>query len=129
MTRDRSRGLLELDQSKYTEQVLHSFGMTKCKSAPTPAPEGQTLTKLVCPVTETEKMESALVPHQSLLGKLLYFRITRPDTLQIVSKLTSCSSCWGIQHWKATKCVLRYLKGTIEHGLIFQSSGKLLTDK
>ena len=70
ITRDRRRGLLKLDQSKYTEQVLHSFGMTKCKSAPTPAPEGQVLTKLMCPVTKTEKLEAALVPYQSLLGKL-----------------------------------------------------------
>ena len=129
ITRDRTRGLLKLDQSKYTEQVLHSFGMTKCKSAPTPAPEGQVLSKLMCPVTKTEKLEAALVPYQSLLGKLLYFRITRPDILQIVSKLASFSSCWGMQHWKAAKYVLRYLRGTMDYGLVFKSSGRLLTDK
>ena len=81
------------------------------------------------PVTETEKKQAALVPYQSLLGKLLYFRITRPDILQIVSKLASFSSCWGLPHWKAAKYVLRYLKGTINYGLIFKSTGKLLSDK
>ena len=87
------------------------------------------LSKLMCPVTTAEKQEAALVPYQSLLGKLLYFRITRPDILQIVSKLASFSSCWGIPHWKTAKYVLRYLKGTSNHGLIFKRVGKLLTDK
>ena len=103
--------------------------MQQCKSAPTPAPEGQVLSKLMCPVTETEKIQAALLPYQSLLGKLLYFRITRPDILQIVSKLAAFSSCWGTQHWRVAKYVLRYLKGTIHHGLMFKQSGKKLGEK
>ena len=129
ITRNRKRGMLKLDQSRYTEQVLHAFGMSNCKRVRTPAPQGQVLTKAMCPVTTIEKAAAAAVPYQSILGKLLYFRITRPDILQIVSKLASFSSCWGIPHWKAAKYVLRYLAGTINHGLVFKSSGKTLSDK
>ena len=124
ITRDREQGLLKLDQSRYVEQVLHTFGMSNCRSAQTPAVQGQVLTKAMCPVTDTEKLAAAVLPYQSILGKLLYFRITRPDILQIVSKLASFSSCWGVQHWKAAKYVLRYLKGTKQYGLIFKSCGK-----
>ena len=81
------------------------------------------------PVTELEKLAAAALPYQSILGKLLYFRITRPDILQIVSKLAAFSSCWGTAHWKAAKYVLRYIKGTINHGLIFKRSGKTIQDK
>ena len=69
-----------------------------------------------------------MVPYQSILGKLLYFRITRPDIMQIVSKLASYASCWGMAHWKAAKYVLRYLKGTKEFGLLFRSAGKSITE-
>ena len=128
ITRDRTRGLLKLDQRRYAEQVLHTFGMSKCKSARTPAPEGQVLSKDMCPVTDIEKMSAATVPYQSILGKLLYFRITRPDILQIVSKLAAFSSCWGLPHWKAAKYVLRYIKGTINHGLVFSVQAQRQND-
>ena len=45
ITRDHKRGLLKLDQSKYAEQVLHSFNMSDCRTASTPAPAEQVLTK------------------------------------------------------------------------------------
>ena len=128
ITRDRTRRLLMLDQSKYADTVLHDFDMSECRDARTPAPEGQVLSKSMCPVTEIEKAKAAMVPYQSILGKLLYFRITRPDIMQIVSKLASYASCWGIAHWKAAKYVLRYIKGTKHFGLLFKSAGKSLNE-
>ena len=128
ITRDRKRRTLMLDQSKYAETVLRDFGMSDCRAARTPAPEGQVLSKSMCPVTEIEKAKAAMVPYQSILGKLLYFRITRPDIMQIVSKLASYASCWGMAHWKAAKYVLHYIKGTKNFGLLFTSAGKSLTE-
>ena len=64
----------------------------------------------------------------SLIGSLLYFRITRPGILQAISKLAAFSSCHGIAHWKAAKHVLRYLKGTPNYGLLYSRSGKTIKE-
>ena len=124
IARDRSQGLLKFDQAQYAETVLARFNMSRCKSASTPAQHGVVLSKLMCPVTKEEKEEARKLPYMSIIGSLLYFRITRPDILQAVSKLASFSSCHGIAHWKAAKYILRYIKGTPNHGLLYTKSGK-----
>ena len=126
ITRDRKLGLLKLDQSKYVETVLAKYNMTKCRIASTPTQDGVNLSKLMCPVTDEEKIAARKVPYMSLIGSLLYFRITRPDTLQAISKLAAFSSCHGIAHWKAAKHVLRYIKGTPNHGLLYSRSRKTI---
>lgn len=48
---------------------------------------------------------------------------TRPDIAHAVSYLSQFNESFTEIHWKAAKRVLRYLKGTINHCLVFKKSG------
>ena len=59
-------------------------------------------------------------PYREAVGELFYLvTFTRPDLAQSVGYLSRFSSCPGEEHWEAVKRVLRYIKGTINHGLFF----------
>ncbi|KAH8271482.1 hypothetical protein KR026_004277, partial [Drosophila bipectinata] len=51
---------------------------------------------------------------------------TRPDIAFAVSALSQYNTNFGKQHWMAAKRVLRYLKGTQNHGLFYKRSGQNL---
>jgi len=49
----------------------------------------------------------------------------RPDIAYAVSYLAKFSERPTVEHWNGAKRVLRYLKGTVDHGLLFYATGKL----
>ncbi|XP_052477244.1 secreted RxLR effector protein 161-like [Gossypium raimondii] len=57
--------------------------------------------------------------YQSTVGMLQYLCITRPELSFCVNKLSQYMNCPSETHWRAVKRVLRYLIGTIDHGLFF----------
>ena len=62
-------------------------------------------------------------PHISLVSSLMYLSITtRPDIAYAARVLARFNSNPGLAHWQAAKHVLRYLKGTIDHKLVYQPS-------
>ncbi|XP_037494733.1 secreted RxLR effector protein 161-like [Jatropha curcas] len=69
-------------------------------------------------------MESIL--YASVVGSLTYVQTcTRPDISFAVGMLGRYQSNPGIEHWKATKKVLRYLQGTTDHILTYRKSSHL----
>ncbi|XP_071689078.1 secreted RxLR effector protein 161-like [Rutidosis leptorrhynchoides] len=48
---------------------------------------------------------------------------TRPDIAQAVSVVSRYMDCPGKAHWKAVQWIMRYLIGTTDIGLVFDSSG------
>ncbi|KYN27392.1 Copia protein, partial [Trachymyrmex cornetzi] len=63
-----------------------------------------------------------------LLGSLSYIaQGTRPDIAYAVSALSQFNSCYTRIHWACAKRILRYFKGTIDHGLTFTRRGRALT--
>jgi hypothetical protein len=72
-------------------------------------------------------MES--MPYRELIGSLMYAAIgTRPDIAFAVSMLSQFMANPGKVHWKAAVRVLRYLKGTREHGLWYGYNDNTTTD-
>ncbi|GBM10487.1 Copia protein [Araneus ventricosus] len=51
---------------------------------------------------------------------------TRPDSAYSISKLGQYLTCYDKSHWLAAKRVLRYLKKTINFGLIFELGDKVV---
>ncbi|XP_046854205.1 secreted RxLR effector protein 161-like [Xenia sp. Carnegie-2017] len=49
---------------------------------------------------------------------------TRPDLAAAVATLSKYMSRPGKDHWQAVKRVFRYIKGTMEYGLLFTANGK-----
>lgn len=112
--RDNDR--LCLSQSHYIEKILKRFDMFD-----------------VCPVSNPMDISLKLFPnhgkphaqldYSKIIGSLMYaMTCTSPDIAYSVAKLSRFTSNPGSIYWLAIKRVLRYLKGTIDYGIVY--SGK-----
>ena len=62
-------------------------------------------------------------PYISVVGSLMYLAVTtRPDITYAARMLARFNSNLGPAHWQAAKHVLRYLKVTTHHKLVYQPS-------
>jgi hypothetical protein len=118
VTRDRSRGVLQIDQEKYAGEVLSRFNMEECKPISIPLSPDQKLSKKMGAFTELEKERMALVPYRQVVGSLMYLMVcTRPDLASAVGILARYMQDPGKVHWEAAKRVLRYVQHTMKLGL------------
>ena len=112
---------ISLTQSKYAFDVLHWFNMENSKIVKTPS----------C-------SSSRLVPHsgillfdptvcRSMLGAFQYLTFTRPNLAFNVHQLCQFMSKPTSVHLEAAKRVLRYLGGTLNHGICFSPGPLSLT--
>lgn len=125
--RDEVKKLIKLDQSEYISSVLKRFGMNDCNAVATPLDLSQKLTLEICPQTEEAKKEMEKIPYMEAIGSLLYAaQNTRPDISFAVNLLSRFSQNPGKAHWLAVKRVMRYLKGTVNKGIVFQKSAQSL---
>lgn len=72
-----------------------------------------------CKITKTGS--AAMVDpymYRSVVGALQYATITRPDISYSVNKVCQFMDHPLEAHWVAVRRILRYLKGTIDHGLL-----------
>jgi len=73
------------------------------------------------PTTVEEYEYMTHVPYASAIDSLMYAMVcTRPDLLQIVSMISRYMHDPGRGHWETIKWILRYIKGTINVGLVFE---------
>ncbi len=113
--RNRKDRILTIDQSAYLENIIQKYGMEDCRPIATPMEAGKSVTAL-----SDEEEVVDIHTYQSVVGSLIYASIcTRPDLTNTVRVLSQFMSKPGSQHWVAVKRVLRYLKATLNYGLIF----------
>lgn len=111
-------GMYALNQRSYINKVLEKFNMIDCKVSKIPMDVGYVSQK-----EESEDFENLEV-YQSLIGCLLYISTnTRPDIAIATSILGRKVTKPTRMDWNEAKRVLRYLKGTINHGLYLQPNG------
>lgn len=116
-------GSIFIDQAHYLEEVLERFNMETCNAAKTPFAMGTTL----CKGTDEEVKQAQAFPFMSLIGSLMYAAIcTRPDITYAVNRLAQFNSCYTETHWLAAKHVLRYIKGSLNKGILYKSSDGIL---
>ncbi|KAJ9554358.1 hypothetical protein OSB04_018403 [Centaurea solstitialis] len=124
--RDRSRGILRLSQRSYIDKVLDRFGMLDSKSGHTPIAKGDKFSLKQCPKNELEIKEMQKIPYASAVASLMYAQVcTRPDITFIVGVLGRYLSNPGMDHWRAAKRVMRYLKKTRDYMLTYRKSDSL----
>ncbi|KAL9268686.1 Retrovirus-related Pol polyprotein from transposon TNT 1-94-like protein, partial [Drosera capensis] len=124
--RERSRGILGLSQKSYIDKVLERFGMQNSKPGNTPVAKGDKFSLNQCPKGNLEIQEMQEVPYASAVGSLMYAQVcTRPDIAYIVGVLGRYLSNLGMDHWKAAKRMMRYLKRTKDHMLTYRRSDHL----
>jgi hypothetical protein len=124
--RERSQGILRLSQRNYIDKVLSRYGMKECKPRDTPVAEGDKFSLKQCPQTDLEKNAMKDIPYASVVDSLMYVQVcTRLDIAFITGMLGRYLSNPGMEHWKAAKRVLRYLKRTRKFMLTYRSSEQL----
>jgi hypothetical protein len=100
-------------QQKYAKEVLKKFNMEDCKPVATPMNQKEKFSK----EDRAERVDEKL--YKSLIGCLMYLTATRPDIMYVVSLLSRYIHCASEIHFQAAKRILRYVKGTVDYGIIF----------
>uniref|UniRef100_A0A2N9FSR2 Reverse transcriptase Ty1/copia-type domain-containing protein n=1 Tax=Fagus sylvatica TaxID=28930 RepID=A0A2N9FSR2_FAGSY len=118
---DYKKGGFFVHQRKYLTDLLHKFTLTDCKAASTPIATTPLLTS-----TSTELLSDP-TPYRSLVGALQYATFTRPDITFAVNRVCQFMHKPSPAHLVAAKRILRYLKGTLDRGILFQPGPFALT--
>ncbi|KAL4576014.1 hypothetical protein LXL04_012102 [Taraxacum kok-saghyz] len=110
---------LFLSQHRHIQDILNQCHMEGAKDVTTPlsATEPLSLNDQSPPIDAT--------PYRKLVGSLQYLAFTRPDISLAVNKLSQFMHTPRQTHWQSLKRVLRYLKGTIHHGLFLKRNSSL----
>jgi len=115
----QNNGDICITQRNYTESVLNRFEMANATPAIPLEPN--------CKIDKANKKEAneSKRPYQELIGSLMYLAVsTRPDIAHAVNFLSQFNTCHEEKHWSAAKRILRYLRGTIDHGLNYSEKGE-----
>ncbi|CAM8898957.1 unnamed protein product [Rhodiola kirilowii] len=105
---------IALSQSHYVEKVLKKFNYLNCSPVSTLMDPS---VKLNLPNTgePISQLECSQV-----IGYLMYaMTSTRPDIAFAVGQLSRYTSNPSTHHWEAIRRVLKYLKGTMNYGLVY----------
>ena len=114
--RDKRKGKMIISQTKYVEGVPKQFGLEHCKPVSTSLEPGKHYSELPDDENPTNINE-----YQKLIGCQTYVTTaTQPDLTSAVAMLLKFRSKPSKEHWQGAKLVLRYIKDTINYGLIFK---------
>uniref|UniRef100_A0A3Q7H262 Reverse transcriptase Ty1/copia-type domain-containing protein n=1 Tax=Solanum lycopersicum TaxID=4081 RepID=A0A3Q7H262_SOLLC len=101
---------MHLSQTSYIRDLLTRTKMTDCKPSPSPADTTFQLSK------HGETFDDPSL-FRSIVDALQYATITRPEISFSVSRVCQYMKNPTLDHWKAVKRILRYLKGSLTHGI------------
>jgi hypothetical protein len=117
--RDRTQRTLTMHQSQYATSILKRFSMENSKPVGTPMECNLKLSESMCPQNDAEREFMKQHSYRSVVGSIMYLMIsTRPDLAYVVQQLSQFLTNPGPGHWQAAKRALRYIRGTIDYGLV-----------
>src|ERR1700709_420679 len=106
-------GSIFINQPNYIRKLLKRHKMEGCKTISTP------MALKIVPSDDDFDIKL----YQSLMGELMWPSLgTRPDIAFTAGYLARWNAKPTSAHFTAQKRLLRYLKGTIDHGILFKSS-------
>ncbi|GAU36961.1 hypothetical protein TSUD_57390 [Trifolium subterraneum] len=112
-----SRGLL-MHQRRYASEVLKRFEMDNCNHAITPSEPRLQLSK------GKEEDEMDPTQYRRLIGSLRYLCNTKHDLAYSVGIVSRFMQKPKLSHLAAVKRILRYIRGTMDYGILFPSTDK-----
>ncbi|XP_026398635.1 uncharacterized protein LOC113294458 [Papaver somniferum] len=116
ITATRSSSGLFLSQSLYTKDIISRASMTSCNPVATPVDTNSKLSATSGPSLKDPTL------YRSLAGALQYLTFTRPDISYAVQQVCLFMHDPREPHMQALRRILRYLQGTINHGLFLSVS-------
>ncbi|KAK9128492.1 hypothetical protein Syun_017289 [Stephania yunnanensis] len=118
--RDRSKRLIGLSHSAYTDKVLNMFSLQDFERGLLPMSHVISLRKNQCPRTNDERDRTNKIPYASAIGSIMYAMLcTRPDVSYALSATSRYQLDPGESHWIAVKNILKYLRRTKEMFLVY----------
>jgi hypothetical protein len=116
--RDRSKRTLSISQEHYLENLLHRFNMSDCHPSKTTLPT----TFKPQPATDEEHEEAKHMDYPQVVGSIMYAAtISRPDLAYPANLLARYISKWSLEHYKAAKHLMRYIRGTTDLCLTYDA--------
>ena len=112
----QSPGSILLSQRKYASELLRRAGLLQCTPASTPMASSDKLTATDGTLLTAEESTR----YRSVVGGLQYLTMTRPDLSFAVNKVCQYLHAPRCTHWSAVKRILRYVHGTLSHGLMLR---------
>ncbi|MBW0479544.1 hypothetical protein O181_019259 [Austropuccinia psidii MF-1] len=109
-------GSLFLSQEPFARKILQQFDMNDCRPVKTPCNGNFAV------IINEESKSFDKTMYQRAIGYLNYLsQHTRPDLVYTVNQLARFSTKPNVNHWNALKHVFRYIKGTADWGIHYQS--------
>ena len=114
---------LYLSQRKYLEKVINRFNMDNCKSVSNPLAEHFNLSAKSCPKSEEEMERMSHIPNSGVVGSLMYAMVcAKPDLAYAVSMVSHYMHNPSKDHRDAVKWIHRYVKGSLDKWMVFDTS-------
>ena len=111
---------LYITQAKYASNLLSRAGLIDSKTVDTPVELNAHLTP------SRGKPLSKTSLYRRLVGSLVYLTVTRPDISYAIHQVSQYLSIPRSTHYAAVLRILRYLKGTLFHGLFYSAHSPLV---
>jgi hypothetical protein len=105
---------LHLSQSRYISDLLAHTKMSHAKPITSPMAANVSLSQF------SGSNFNDVTLYRSTVGALQYLSLTRPDIAFAVNKVSQFMHAPRDVHWFAIKRILRYLKSTIDYGLLIK---------
>ena len=108
-----------LFQAKYASDLLSKAGITNSKTASSPLELNVKLN-----ATDGEPLSDNTL-YLQLVGNLIDLTVTRPDLTYVVHLVSQLMAAPHSTHYVVVLRILRYIKGTLFHGLHFSAQSSL----
>lgn len=102
-----------LHQTKYKGDILKKFRMESRKDVNIPLLTGCMLSN------DDGSIKANGMLYKNIIRSLLYMSATRPDLMFATSLFSKFMQSPLIEHFTTTKRLLRYVKGTVNYGLVY----------
>ncbi|KAL8117931.1 hypothetical protein AgCh_015718 [Apium graveolens] len=108
---------IELKQAAYAKKILEKAGLAGCNPVKYPMDPKESMSK-----DENGKPVNSTL-FKSIVGGIRYLVNTRPDIAFLVGIVSRFMEKPTTMHMNAAKRILRYIKGTIDFGLVYTKEG------
>lgn len=117
---NKEKGKLEISQRSQIENVLKDYKMENSNAVGTPLNVGDNTTR--------DDKHEMNVPYKEVIGRLMYIMLgSRPDLCYAISYLSRFQDSPTKQNWSQVKRTLRYLSGTRDMVLNYETENEAET--